>query len=229
MATLKSGPLGNINGKLGNIVARVLYKKTVISTRPAKYKKTKSEKAKYIRGRFAITVEFSRYINSIKLLKDVWNYNFPKCSSAFNMIERYNIKNVGDNAPSLQNIITPPPDENKNYLPSLVDYIRLDGKVINAALSDIDSLKLPEADCEYFLVLVILYYEPKIKSGKYFKFDNIIFSLDINSGSKEIGPIKTGSVSASYKKAIIFSASVAKGTLNNKLYYSNTSAQEFIL
>jgi len=204
MAILKGGFLSGISGKIDKVVARRVNGKTVISNRPSTYNKTKSKKAKSVRNRFAIAVEFSRYINSIELLKNIWKYNFPKCSSAFNMIESYNIKKVGDRTPSLINIITPPPGKIKNYLPHIINEINFDGKKITVILKNNDQLKLPSADCEYFLVFVLLYYEPKRKGEKYFTFVNIISRLSTNSNNIDIVLKKLGNVYSSYKKLIIY-------------------------
>ena len=232
MATLKGELLGSIKGKIGRVVARRMNGKTVISVRPPTYKKTKSKKAKYVRSRFAIAVEFSRYVNSIELLKKVWKYNFKKCSSAFNMIERYNIKRVGDKAPSLDNIITPESCKGRNECRYFLDELYFNGEEISVSFENIGEMISLYGEADYYAMFVILYHEPKAKKNEYFIMDHVEYQLDASAPGDKLLVNLTASQrhkAALYKKAIIYSAAVVRESVKDRLYSSVSFAKEFEL
>jgi len=107
MAIIDKNILGEITGKIGNLVIRKLNGKTVIALRPAKYKASQSTQAKFHRNRFAVTVKFAKYINSIKLLSQIWAAAPIEGTSAFNRILKYNLPHSYNLYPSENNIIIP--------------------------------------------------------------------------------------------------------------------------
>jgi hypothetical protein len=56
MAELINSVLGQVNGKLNNLVFRRINRKNFISVRPDRYKAGKSKAAKEGRNNFAVTV-----------------------------------------------------------------------------------------------------------------------------------------------------------------------------
>lgn len=233
MAILKGGLFGDIKGKLSNVVIRKVKGKCIGSVRPLKYKKTKSKKAKNIRSKFSIAVEFSKYINSIPILKDVWANADIKNSSPFNMIEKFNIKKVNDNAPSLQNIISPPIQINNNFCNFPFGDICLDEKEIVCRLNDEEAAKPLPVTGEASLLLVLLFFDPKNNNDKYYMFGNIACSNYLQSSSGSILKIKLSPVIKKkiflYNKLIIYAASIIPGSGKIKYYSSLTFSKDFNL
>ena len=231
MAILKGGIFGDISGKLNNVVVRKVRGKDVVTVRPKKYKKTKSKKAKYVRSRFSIAVEWAKYINSIPILKEVWSYADIKGSSAFNKIEKYNIKQVDDNAPSLKNIITPHEQPNTSICSFPIEDISLNSQDIVCKLKD-KNLNYPsDKDYNYTLVLILLFYEPKRKDKRYFIMENITHPpLDLSSIENEIKIQLTASINNNfklYKRMIIYAASIITVVEKKKYFSSLTFTKEF--
>lgn len=229
MATIKKGPLGDIKGKIGNLVARTLNGKTVVSVRPLKYKKTKSKKAALARNKFKVAVKFCKYLNSIQLLKLIWRQIFPRCSNVFNKMESFNISTSGKRTPTLQNIITPPPQSNKFLIEPLINEINFNGGSITGKFINIDRRNLPSRNYEYYLIFVILYYKPKIKKHVYFDIEHFIVPADILSNKKKFILKNAGINKDIFKNIIIYSAAAAFDKKNNKYYCSFTSAVGFDL
>ena len=84
MAQVNDNILGNLSGRLGNIVFRKMNGKSFASIRPKKYKPAKSEEAVKTKNKFATVVKFASYINSIPEIKTIWK------SSALNGKRGYN-------------------------------------------------------------------------------------------------------------------------------------------
>lgn len=233
MAILKGGLFGDITGKLNNVVVRNVNGKDVVTVRPKKYKKTKSKKAKSVRSRFSIAVEFSKYINSIPILKEVWSIADIKGSSAFNKIEKFNIRNVNDNAPSLKNIITPHPQFNKNICSFPIEDIILKSKEIYGPLKD-KNLNYPQLGTyKYTLVFVFLFLEPKNKDDKYFVLDNFLYPyFNLNSAENEIMISLNAGIKKKmtlYNKSIIYAAAIIPVDTKIKYLSSLTFTKEFSL
>ncbi len=233
MAILKGGLLQGAKGKLGNLVIRNVKGKKVVTVRPSKYKKTKSKKAKYVRSRFSIAVEFSKYINSIPILKEVWSNAEIKNSSAFNMIEKFNIKQVNDDAPSLQNIITPPMHINENICNFPFKSVDLNKDEIICTDKENEIIYPAPGAGEYTFIFILLFFEPKSKNEKYFVLDNIIcsnYNLTLSGAQCKVilNPVIKKKISL-YNKSIIYSASVIHGAGKLKYYSSFTFSKQFDL
>lgn len=212
MAILKGGLFGDISGKLNNVVFRKVNGKDVITVRPKKYQKTKSEKAIYVRSRFSVAVEFSKYLNSIPILKQVWKNAQIKGSSSFNKIEKFNISQVNDRAPSLKNIITPHDQSYSRICSFPFKDVSINLNEICGTIIDTDLFYPAIGAYQFTLVFVLLFYEPKEKGNKYFLLENTVYpNLDPITTNGEI-KIPLNSIIkkeiALYSNLIIYSASV---------------------
>lgn len=107
MATVKSNVLGNFSGKLGNLVARTIYGKTVLAARPSGYNVSQDPDIVANRQKFAVTVNFSKYVSSIPILKSIWQKTKPQNISVFNSIVKTNYRFSTADRPTDQNILTP--------------------------------------------------------------------------------------------------------------------------
>jgi|GEM_PF-1151377 len=238
MARLKGGIFGEITGKLDKLVVRHVKGRTVVSLRPKNYRKSKSKKAKNVRNKFAVAVEFSRYINSIPELKSIWLSAFRKCYSVFNLIEKYNIKLVENDAPSLRNIITPAlitlPSKIVQNLscPYPFEDFTFNSKTISAVPSK-DFILENISGVSATIVFVFCFHTPMEKENKYFIMDHIIYPLNTSGTSAaEMSISLSPSVkknSALYNKVRIYSAAFIKH--NNKYGYkfSQTFSKEYDL
>lgn len=145
------------------------------------------------------------------------------------MIESYNIKMVGDKAPTIHNIITPPPDKNNYLFPSLVNKIFFNGNEIKIKLKSKKQIDVSLAGYDCFLVLVILYFDPLKKKDKYFKLNNVLLQLPALNRQKILS-VKSGiSAYLSYKSSIVYSASLAIEKKDTKYYCSYTVSEYYIL
>ncbi|MBU0472576.1 MAG: hypothetical protein KKF62_00275 [Bacteroidetes bacterium] len=97
MAQIGNSILGEVKGKIGTVVFRSINGKTFVSQRPSKYKTTNNPKLKNARTGFSNLSAFAAYINSIPILKKVWNLNIVKGKRAYNKIYSHNSKFIKQN------------------------------------------------------------------------------------------------------------------------------------
>jgi hypothetical protein len=107
MAELIKSVLGQVNGKLNNLVFRKINGKNFISVRPKKYKPGKSKAAKEGRNNFAMTVALSKSVNSFPILKEIWFLSKAEGTDSYHKIIKYNAKLVKLGSLTTSNKITP--------------------------------------------------------------------------------------------------------------------------
>jgi hypothetical protein len=107
MAILKKGKAKQISGVLGHIVYKQFNDKTVIYSRPEKYKRTKCPKARAVRDKFGDVVKFAKHINSNPYLKAIWKQSKIKGFSAYHKIIKTNHKLTVNQKLGETNIIVP--------------------------------------------------------------------------------------------------------------------------
>ena len=171
MAIRKNNVLGQTSGKLGNTVTRIRNGKEVVYALPDKVKISHSKKAKAARNKFALTVGFAKYINSIPALSSVWAYaNIPGANS-FQKLIKHNSKLTGENCLTLKNIITP-----AGFELSVEEFSLLNDTVsLSIKLSENFPLELLSSNIHIHAVLY--FYEPRLKKDKPFLFSHL--SVDI--------------------------------------------------
>ncbi len=156
MAEIEGEILGNIKGKLGNIVFRKLNGKTVLSVRPVKYKPANSKVAKNTRARFASTVSFARFVNSIVPLKEVWSKASIPGINSYQKLIKYNFKATGEDGLTTGNLITPP------GIPIIIENLTLNKNQISFTVN-LGNSKQTNSLCFPFQVFSIIYFnEAKI-------------------------------------------------------------------
>lgn len=231
MSILKGGMVGEITGKLSNLVVRRVNGKSVVSVRPATYKKTRSKKAKKVRGRFAVAVEFSKYVNSIPPLREVWAAANRECFSAFNMIEKHNIRQVDDLSPSLRNTITPAGLSPSAACEFPFTKVAFNGSELTGERNpDFDYTRF-ENNKDYFLVFVFSFFDPKEEGMKHFMLDSAVYSGPVfdQDNEQDSLPVTPAIKEASglYNKVIIYAAATLRG--EKQCYSSLTHSKEFCL
>jgi hypothetical protein len=65
MARALNGLFGKITGKIGDFTVRNVKGKTVVSARPSHYNVSNSLKSIESRGKFTVTVAFSKVVNGL--------------------------------------------------------------------------------------------------------------------------------------------------------------------
>jgi hypothetical protein len=85
MAILTSS-LGNLSGKVGNLVFRVINGKNYVSKAPGKQKGTISPERKSSAIKFGATGKIAAAINSVPELQDIWKKQFKTKKSVFTKI-----------------------------------------------------------------------------------------------------------------------------------------------
>ncbi len=237
MARLKGGIFGEISGKLDKLVLRNVKGRTVVSVRPRNYKKSASEKSYKVHAQFTAAVEFSSYINSISGLKQCWSLAFKKCYSAFNEIEKHNIKSISLGVPSISNIITPNKYLSASKLAGKITCgfpnveFSFNGKSLfvspgASAITEEDKNSTPAS-----FIFVFSFYNPKEKDIKNFMMDHLIYpltSIDELKNQIDIPLSESIKKNASlYNKAIVYSAFLEYSDADHIAKFSNTYTKEF--
>jgi hypothetical protein len=86
--------LNNITGKVGGIVIRRRYGKTIISALPISYKKSNSESAINNRKRFAAISNISTELNKVPEFKELWTKAAKNKMSSHNAVSKHIAKQV---------------------------------------------------------------------------------------------------------------------------------------
>lgn len=107
MARFNPGPLGEINGKIGNYVFRKVNGKYFVSIRPDHYKMSESTEAKNSRDSFANCVRLAKLVTQFPDLRLVWKSAPIKGSSEYHRILKQNLPFTREGRLSVLNIITP--------------------------------------------------------------------------------------------------------------------------
>ena len=106
MGRLKNMVLGNVTGKVGNVVFRMKGKKSFMYAKPKQVKVSQKREAKEARSKFTPLSKFASFINSIPELKYFWGNSDVKASSTYHKISKANYSAFLYNRPTVNNIIT---------------------------------------------------------------------------------------------------------------------------
>ena len=110
MALFKNGLIGEVNGRVGNLVIRKINGKDFISVRPRHYKKTQSQSAKMIRSNFAQISQLASFINSEPVLSKTWRQSTGNSKSIYHEIIKTNLQLAGKKKFNTEYAIVPPSD-----------------------------------------------------------------------------------------------------------------------
>lgn len=228
MATINKKIIGEITGRIGDVVQRRRYGKIVAYSRPAKYKISKSVAAKEGRNRFALSVAFAKSVNAVPELKQIWKYAKIEGVVPYNRIIKHNRNlSAGDHL-TTGNIITPP-----GYFLKVNDFTFNNPGINITITTDEPGLK-NILQHPFMCCLTIYLFNPKKKQSPSFFINTFIkqfngftsaAAYDLQS---DLDPVITKQIK-NYKQMIIYSAVSAIEAKKKSVYWSNTFAQEFNL
>ena len=95
MATFNKQILGKVQGALGEVTFRQRNGKTYLSTRPGSFVPGSDENSVARREKFSLSIKLASAINSVPLLKSIWDKNTPADVTTFNHIMRTNYAMIG--------------------------------------------------------------------------------------------------------------------------------------
>jgi hypothetical protein len=111
MAQLTNSILGNISGKLGDVVFKKVNGKTIICSRPLFFNPDTSPNAIARRNKFALNALFARAANNIPVLKTLWQYflsAYPYfAKNPFTALSKHNYHKLNNTEISDQNSLGP--------------------------------------------------------------------------------------------------------------------------
>lgn len=111
MAQLTNSILGNISGKLGDVVFRKVNGKTVICSRPKSFTPDSSLNGISRRNKFAVNSLFAAAANKIPVIKSIWQYflsAYPYvANNPYNAISKLNYKHLSNEEISDRNFLAP--------------------------------------------------------------------------------------------------------------------------
>ena len=225
MAIRKNNPLGKISGTFGKTVTRIRNGKEVVYVLPGKIKYSKSKAAKAARKKFALSVSFAKFVNSVPALSAVWSFVKIPGSNSYQKLIKYNVRLTGGDSLTVNNIITP-----EGILLTLKDFSYNNGTFyfsVNTRDNNITDDKLFPAQ----IYSVLYFYEPKNKKGKSFLLSlltleieeppltqNLEFQLELDSTQLKYAGY--------YNKCIIYLAILFPQAKNGNLLWSDTIAKE---
>ena len=222
MARAINGLFGKVTGKIGDFIVRNVNGKTVISAKPKKYKISNSVKSIESRQRFAVTVAFSKVINGLSTLQEIWNLKKEENLSEYQTIHKFNISLSSVQAPTLNNIITP----NGTWSP-VID-VSIDTEKLTGSLVPFDkqiAIKYDEAKVS--INAVVSLSEPKNADNLYYSIFSLSKEIKDFDFSKQcdfdigLDP-ETATDVAKYNQKIIYLAVAVKSKNNEILCYSKS-------
>ncbi len=214
MALVNNSVLGEISGKIGNIVLRQVYGKTVAYERPPHYKAAKTPAARKTRNSFGSAVKLAKVLIADTKLNETWASAKIQGVNSNQRIIKQNIKLFDGRLLTTRNKITP------EGLFLKVDSASFQNQTLHLTLNcpAENNLKFP-AD------LFILYYFEKADKSMLLTRTTVsqgisggIYELDINPG-KYIGRLLKEE-----PQALLLIALVSESVSKKKPYWTTTEA-----
>ena len=232
MGRLKNTILGDVTGKVGNIVFRVKGKKAYAYASPQKVKVSQTKEAKEARSKFTPLSKFASYINSIPELKYFWKISDIKASSTYHKISKYNYSFFLHNRPTNKNEITPGWENTSGRDP--VRRTCLDRSGIGIEAKYEKGWFIPLDEEEFISALAIIcFYSPIKRWGKYFILDKLekdkIEVEFVNPFEFQIPFTDTALNNYySYRNSILYLTFITRDINGNPIRFSQNYKQEFI-
>jgi hypothetical protein len=232
MGRLKNTILGDVTGKVGNIVFRVKGKKAYAYSSPQKVKVSQKKEAKEARNKFTPLSRFASYINSIPDLKYFWTQANIEASSAYHKISKLNYKYLLHNRPTIENVITPRWYNTCGNHPVRNSFLDRSGIRIEAKYEKGSFIPFEE---EEFIsaMAIICFYNPIKRWGKYFILDQMVkdnIEVEFVDPFEFKIPFTDTSLSNyySYRNSILYLTLITRDINGNPLRFSQNYTHEFV-
>lgn len=228
MAFIRKQLLGEVTGTLGDTIFRKRYGKTVVYSRPSKYRISKSKAAKQGRNSFALSVAFAKSVNSIPELKQIWYLAKLQGVVAYNRVIKYNKGFIINDSLTTKNIITPP------GVDLFISDLQFSENILNFKI-DLNHTPLKMLlQVPFHLSYLLYFYNPINTINKPFEIvsqTNIIESIP-NSDFIEVEiklKIVAQQIISEYKNIIIYLAGSKFSSKKKEIFWTNTVAIELQL
>jgi len=231
MATVRNSEFAGYKGKLGKIIFRTRYGKTVAYRIPENFKKSESEASKANRKKLKPMAQFASNICLLPELKQIWQLEREtKATSAYHKIEKKNAIFFNHFHPTINNEIVP------GGFGCQRDGAILNKDEMRINISFPDRPVVDEADMEflkrYLVIAIICFYDPVNKKDEDFAFYNIYKNI---SNWEMWNPIEAryqfseeeGKIFSEYRKSILFYTVIACDAEGYYLGHSFSYSLEF--
>jgi hypothetical protein len=228
MGRFKNIVLGDLGGKVGNIVGRSRKGKFFVYAMPEKVNISNSPEAIKSRNIMIPLAKFGSVVNSIPELKYIWVKEKIEAFDAFHKIEKVNFHFLIPERPTLTNTITP-----IGFITNPIKSGSISATGINLKIViDKENLKQLEGAKELTGLGVICYFNPKSKENDYFHLSKIRtstfevqidepFEIEITLNEEERSNYN------SYLNGILYFAFISKDINGTPLRATNSCSIEF--
>lgn len=228
MAIVRNTEFDGYSGKLGNIIFRTRYGKTVAYRVPENFKKSESEASMANRKKLKPMSQFASNICSLPELKQIWSIKSEtKATSAFHKVEKMNAQFFDSNRPTIKNRIVPMGFGCQ--LDDMIlnkDEIRLNISFPDRPLTEEEEMKKLK---RFLVISIICFYDPVKKEDEYFTFYNVYRQItDWEKGTSIEARYEfseeEGKIFSEYRNSILYYTVIACDAegyfLGNSLSYS---------
>jgi hypothetical protein len=228
MASFENVILGEVKGKVGQVIGRRRGKKFFIYAAPKEVKISNTPQAIRSRSKMKPVAQFASVVNSIPELKKIWLRSQIEACDAFHKIEKLNYPFFTSERPTVENTIIPNIHTDNNITESSISERGIKLKIF---ISKIEEAEL-EGVKELAGIGVICYYNPRELGGDYFHLSKIrtgTFDLKIDEEFEVEIPFSGEERSNynSYLSSIIYITFAAKDFSGTPIKYCCNYRNEF--
>lgn len=225
MARFKNGIIGEINGRVGNLVIRKMNRQNFISLRPRSYNKSSNPKANSIRTRFAMQTKLASFINSQPLLSETWRQLPLNSISAYHKILKTNLAVETNEILSTKHNIVP------SSSLEIISKLTFENCALIVTLKNCSVLK-DESDsliCKLYIIIVLnesgVPYNPQ---PRFFYFVVPLNILQIRRSAITVPILSNGMLlnQSREKKLIVYASVIWNQTNTTTLNWCKTYSQE---
>jgi len=226
MARLTGSVLGNLRGKLGNLSARTVEGKTILSARPSSFNVSQTPESIEARKRFGITGNFSKFLMENPDLVSIWTKEKFPGMSVFNTIFKSNYPYTSPDRPTEDNIITP----GGFGLPVTSATLASDNLTLELGALDSVAIFSPE-EVDLTIAAVVVYHNPinpEDNPYRVIKLSKAESGFDFSAVYNGTLPLDVvqQSIAAKYQNSILYLAVASKSAEGNVVQYSATFTQQ---
>ena len=226
MATFNKQILGKVQGALGEVTFRQRNGKTYLSTRPGSFIPGSDENSVARREKFSLSIKLASAINSVPLLKSIWDKNTPADVTTFNHIMRTNYAMIGSG--DLSGLVKLIPSMGFNVANPVVTLGPLSVKVNLDAIGNSAGIDIT-SETAIKLISVLYLSNPSdssLSKNEFVKFVSASKPIDLASALEfniALSDVESQMYSI-YQNRKSFFAVVTLDAAGNAVHYSNTFA-----